>query len=81
MNARKNFKRSSGQRQNARLVLAAAQRRFAARVDFLVARWLARRAANAEAAQWLFETDRKPAREFGMGVSLVVSTPNWDESA
>jgi hypothetical protein len=80
MNARKNFKRLSGQRLGARLALAAAQRRFAARVDFIVARWLERRAANAEAAQRLFETDRKLARGFGMGVSFVVSSPNWDES-
>jgi hypothetical protein len=80
MNARKNFKRSSDQSLDARLVLAAAQRRFAARVDFLVARWLERCAANAEAAQRLFKNDRKPTREFAMGVSLVVSSPRWDES-
>jgi hypothetical protein len=40
-----------------------------------VARWLERCATNAEAAQRLFKTDRKPTREFGMGVSLVVSSP------
>jgi hypothetical protein len=80
MNARKNFKRSSGQSLDARRVLAAAQRRFAARVDFLVARWLERCAANAEAAQWLFKNDRKPTREFATGVSFVVSSPRWDES-
>jgi len=56
-----------------------AQLRFAARVDFLVARWLERCATNVEAAQRLFKTDRKPTREFGMGVSLVVSSPRWDE--
>ena len=42
MNARKNFKRSPDQSLDARLVLAAAQLRFAASVDFLVARWLER---------------------------------------
>jgi hypothetical protein len=67
MNARKNFKRSSDQSLDARLVLAAAQLRFAARVDFLVARWLERCATNAEAAQRLFKTDRKPTREFRDG--------------
>jgi hypothetical protein len=79
MNARNDVKRPSGQILNARLVLAAAQRRFAARVDFLAARWLERCATNAEAAQRLFETDRKPTLEFG-SVSLVVSSPRWDES-
>jgi len=80
MNARNNVKRPSDQSLDARLVLAAAQLRFAARVDFLVARWLERCATNAEAAQHLFKTDSKPTRELGMGVSLVVSSPNWDES-
>jgi hypothetical protein len=80
MNARKNFKRSSDQSLDARLVLAAAQLRFAARVDFLVARWLERCATNAEAAQRLFEKDRKPTRGFGIGVSVAVSSPRWDES-
>ena len=77
MNARNDVKRPSDQSLDARLVLAA----FAARVDFLVARWLERCATNAEAAQRLFKTDRKPTREFGIGVSLVVSSPRWDESA
>ena len=80
MNARNDVKRPSDQSLGARLVLAAAQLRFAARVDFLVARWLERCATNVEAAQRLFKTDRKPTREFGMGVSLVVSSPRWDES-
>ncbi|MEH2507637.1 hypothetical protein V1290_006448 [Bradyrhizobium sp. AZCC 1578] len=80
MNARNDVKRPSDQSLGARPLLAAARRRFAARVDFLVARWLERCATNAEAAQWLFKTDRKPTREFGMGVSLVVSSPRWDES-
>jgi hypothetical protein len=80
MNARKNFKRSPDQSLDARLVLAAAQLRFATRVDLLVARWLERCATNVEAAQRLFKTDRKSTREFGMGVSLVVSSPRWDES-
>jgi hypothetical protein len=80
MNARNDVKRPSDRSLDARLVLAAARLRFAARVDFLVARWLERCATNAEAAQHLFKTDRKPTRAFGMGVSLVVSSPNWDES-
>ena len=80
MNARNNVKRPSDQSLDARLVLAAAQLRFAALVDFLVARWLERCATNAEAGQRLFKTDWKPARQFGMGVSLVVSSPRGDES-
>ena len=80
MNAHNDVKRPSHQRLAARFVLAAAQLRFAARVDFLVARWLERCAANAEAAQRWFKTDRKPRREFGIGVTLVVSSPRWDES-
>jgi len=80
MNAHNNVKRPSNRSLDARLVLASAQLRFAARVDFLVARWLERCAANAEAAQRLFKTDRKPTSEFGMGVSLVVSSPRWDVS-
>ena len=67
MNARSEVKRLSDQSLDAKLVLAAAQLRFAASVDFLVARWLERCATNAEAAQRLFETDPKPTREFGMG--------------
>jgi hypothetical protein len=80
MKARNNFKRPSDQSLDARLVLAAVQLRLAAQVDFLVARWLERCATNAEAAQRLFKTDRKPALEFGMGVGLVVSSPRWEES-
>ena len=80
MNARNNVKRPSDQSLDARLVLAAAQLRFTARVDFLVARWLERCATNAEAAQRLFKTDRKPTLEFGTGVSFIVSSPRWDES-
>lgn len=81
MNARKYFKRSFGLSLDARRArLAAALLRLAARVDLFVARWLARCAANAEAAQGWFDTDRRPARGFGIGASLVVSSPNWDES-
>ncbi len=80
MNARNDVKKPSDQSLDARLVLAAAQLRFAAQVDFFVARWLERCAMNVEAAQRLFKTDQKPTREFGMGVSLVVSSPRWDES-
>lgn len=80
MNAHNDVKRPYNQSSDVRLVLAAAQRRFAARVDFLVARWLERCATNAEVAQRWFKTDRKPKHEFGTGVSLVVSSPRWDES-
>ena len=80
MIARNNVKRPSDQSLDARLVLAAAQLRLAAQVDFLVARWLERCATNAEAAQRLFTTERKPTREFRMGASLGVSSPRWDES-
>lgn len=79
MNARNEVKRPSDQSLDARL--AAAQLRFAARVDFLVARWLERCATNAEAAQRLFKTDPKPTRELGLGLSHVVSSPRWDESS
>jgi hypothetical protein len=48
MNAHNDVKRPSKQSLDARLVLAAAQLRFAARVDFLVARWLEHSATNAE---------------------------------
>ena len=65
MNARNFVKRRFDQNLDARRVLAAVRLRFAARVDFLVARWLERCAGNIETAQLWFETDRKPAREFG----------------
>jgi hypothetical protein len=45
-----------------------------------VARWLERCAANVEVSERWFKTDRKPTHEFGMGESLVVSSPRWDES-
>ena len=80
MNAHNDAKKPSDQSLDVRLVLAAARLRFAARVDFLVARWLERCATNAEVAQRWFKIDRKPTREFGMGVSLVASAPHWDES-
>ena len=80
MNARKYFKKLSNQSLDARHLLASAQRGFAARIDFLVARWLARVAANAVSAQRLFESDRKPAPALGGGLSLVVSSPHWNES-
>ena len=80
MNARNDIKKPSDQSLDARFVLAAAQLRFAAQVDYLVARWLQRCATNVEAAQRLFNTSRKPTRKFEMGVSLVVSSPRWDES-
>ena len=67
MNARNDVKRPSGQSLDARFVLAAAQLRFAAQVDFFVARWLERCATNAEAAQRLFKADSKPTRAFADG--------------
>ena len=79
MNARNNVKRPSDQSLDARLVLAATQLRFAAQVDFFVARWLERCAVNAVAAQELFRNDRRPSRGFGIGVSLVASSPRWEE--
>jgi hypothetical protein len=66
MNARNDVKRPFDLSLDARPVLAALQLRVAAQVDILVARWLQRSAANIEAAQRLFETDRKPTGEFGM---------------
>lgn len=60
MNARNDIERISDQSLDPRPALAAVQLRFAAWVDFLVARWLARCATNAETAQRLFNTDRKP---------------------
>jgi hypothetical protein len=55
MNARNDVKRPSDQSLDARLVLEAARLRFAAGIDFLVARWLERCATNAEDAQRLFK--------------------------
>ena len=80
MNAHNDAKRLFDQNLDARLVLAAVRLRFAALVDLLVARWLQRCAANAEAAQWLFKADRKPTPQFGMRVSLVAPAARWDES-
>ena len=55
MNARNDVRRPFDLSVDAaRLVLAAAQLRLAARLDFLVARWLERCATNAEAAQRVF---------------------------
>jgi hypothetical protein len=81
MNAHNDVRPPSDQSLDARLVPAAGQLRLAAGIDFLIARWLERCATNAEGAQRLFETDRKPTRELGMGVSLVVSSPRWDQSS
>jgi hypothetical protein len=68
MNANNDVKRSDLSLY-ARLVQAAAKLRFAALVDFLVARWLERSAMNAEAAQDWFKTDPKPTRKFGMSAA------------
>ena len=80
MKARNDTKRPSDLSLDARLVLAAARLRVAAWVDFRVARWLARCAANAEAAQRWFESDRRPTRGFAIGLSLVASPAPCDES-
>jgi hypothetical protein len=63
MSAHNDVNRQFRQSLGARLVPAAAQLRFAARVDILVARWLERCATNAEAAQRWFETDPTPTLE------------------
>ena len=82
MNAHNDVKRFD-QGLDARLVLAAAQQRIAAWVDFLVARWLARCAENVESAQRLFDADRKPtcgrrARSLGpMSASGPWRTQRW----
>ena len=76
MNARNDVNRRSHRNFNARRALAAVRLRLAAQLDFLVARWLERCAANVEAAQELFKTDRRPSRGFGTG---LVSSPRWDE--
>ena len=79
MNARNDVRIPSDQSLDARLVLAAAQLRVAAWVDFRVARWLEQCAANIEAGQRLFETDWKPEREFGVRRQPRRSPPRWDE--
>jgi hypothetical protein len=61
MNARNDVKKPSDQSLDASRMLAVAQVRFTARVNFFVARWLERCATNVEAAQRLFETDRQPS--------------------
>lgn len=75
MNAHYNVKRPSYQSLDARAVLAAAQLRVAAWVDFRVARWLEQCAANIEAGQRLFEPDWSPSESSGMGVNRVGSCP------
>jgi hypothetical protein len=66
MNARNDVKKPFDQSLDPRLVLAAVRQQFTARVDFLVARWLQRCASNVEAAQRLFEIERKPTSGLGM---------------
>jgi len=80
MNARNDLKKLSDRSLDARLVLAAAQLRFAARVDFLVARWLERCATNAEATQRLLKTVQKPSANSGWTRAAGVSSPRWDGS-
>jgi hypothetical protein len=66
MTARNDVKRPFDLNFDVRPALAEVQLRFAARVDFLVARWLERCAANVEPAQGPLRTGRKPTREFGV---------------
>jgi hypothetical protein len=73
MNAHNDLKKRPDRNFVARPVLAAARLRFAALVDGLVAGWLERCAANAEAAQRLFEAGHEPASDPGIGVSLYRS--------
>ena len=70
MNAHEDIKTLFYPKLDARPVLARVQLRLAAWIDGVVARWLERRARNAEAAHRLFEGDRKPSRAFGLGVRL-----------
>ena len=84
MNAHNDVKRPSDPSLDPWLALAAVHLRFAARVDLLIARWLEGCATNAEAAQRLFKTDRKPSREFGTGgrqsqALYVLSSSHCDE--
>ena len=80
MNARNDVKRPFDQALDARPMLAAVQLRLAARVDFVVARWLERCATHIEGGQRLFIADRKPARKCGMDLNVVVSSAPCDES-
>jgi hypothetical protein len=80
MNARNNVKNSPFQRLGARFVPAMGRLRLGARLDALVAGWLQRSAASAEAAQHWFNSDRSTTGGSGIGVSLV-SSPRWNESA
>ena len=65
MYARNDFRRPFHRNSNARRVLAAARRRFAAWVDVRVARWIERCARNIEVAQRVVP-DQMSARESGM---------------
>jgi hypothetical protein len=67
MNAHTNTSKSFQHGLGARIVRALAQLRLGTRVDFLVAGWLERCAANAVAAQHWFNGDHAPTREFGSG--------------
>jgi hypothetical protein len=76
MYARNYFRIPFRPKPNARRVLAAARRRFAAWVDVRVARWIERCARNIEAAQGVFP-DRMSARESGMERELSRFIPTW----
>jgi len=80
MNAHREIKRHFHPRFDFRrafaAVLAAAQLRLAAAVNRFVARWLERCVADIEAAQGLFNGDRRAVRDYGMGgAGLGVSAP------
>ena len=66
MIARNDVKRPYELNLDPRPLLAAVQLQLAARVDAFVARWLARCAADIDAAQHVVDADRKPAREFDL---------------
>jgi hypothetical protein len=62
MNARNDVQRPSKLNLDHRRVLAAGRLQFAARVDFLVARWLERCATNLESSQRLARTPYRNSR-------------------
>jgi hypothetical protein len=75
MNAHREIKRHVHPRFDFRRALAAAQLRLAAAIDRFVARRLARCVADIEAAQGLFNGDRRPVRDYEMDAGLGVSSP------
>src|ERR1700676_1713785 len=80
INARNDVKRPSDQSLDERLVLAAAQLRFAARVDFLVLAGSSAAPRTSRPHNGCSRPIGSPHVSSGMGVSLVVSSPRWDEA-